>query len=219
MSFTTWDSSFLKTVIILACLVSSFYHQHQRYCIKLNTVTIRGCDTNSLFTLFWEIPILDWKHMLSQENGQLLLDIGISYHPDPGDNQSLIGLWSSTPSMHHMSRQKWTSFRNSRLALCPDMVDYRGWWKAVTGGLFNSLLNLHTTSSLRPSYDRLGQKEKFCSDLEAYANTAVFQQTYHDFVTQYQGAKRRSFGVREEVRASGFAIINALRSAWHKVCF
>ena len=186
--------------------------------IKLNTVTIRGRDTNPLFTLFREIPTLDWKHMLSRENGQLLLDLGISYHPDPVDNQPLIGLWKLNSIHASYAKAGMNKPQEFKTCTMPRHGGLQGMMESSRRRTvqlpFRSTYNLIFEAFRRP-----GQEEKFCSDPEAYANTAVFQQTCHDFVTLYQGAKRKSFGVREEVRGSGSAIIKALRSAWHKVCF
>ncbi|KAH7881973.1 hypothetical protein F5I97DRAFT_1932054 [Phlebopus sp. FC_14] len=77
---------------------------------------------------------------------------------------------------------------------------------------FRSTYNLIFEAFRRP-----GQEEKFCADPEAYANTAIFQQTCHDFASIYRGAKNKSFGVREEVRGSEFTIRKALQLIWHKV--
>ncbi|KAF8129371.1 hypothetical protein EV363DRAFT_1169043 [Boletus edulis] len=186
--------------------------------IKLNTVTVRGRSIDPLVTLYQEIPTLDWEYMMCRENGQLLLDLGISYHPDPVDQQPLIGLWklnSIHASYAKAGMNKPTEFKTCTMprhgGLQATMESVRRKAVQLT---FRSTYNLIFEAFRRP-----GQEEKFCADPEAFANTAVFQQTCHEFLSIYHGAKTKSFGVREEVRGSGFAIIEALRSVWHKVCF
>ncbi|KAH7881974.1 hypothetical protein F5I97DRAFT_1832803 [Phlebopus sp. FC_14] len=70
-------------------LFGSFFFIVDARGIKLNTITVRGRSMDPLATLYKEIPTLDWEFMMCQENGQLLLDLGISYHPDPVDAQPL----------------------------------------------------------------------------------------------------------------------------------
>lgn len=38
------------------------------------------------------LPFLDLEHMMDREHGELILDLGISYHP-PTDQGPTIGLW------------------------------------------------------------------------------------------------------------------------------
>ncbi|KAH7889117.1 hypothetical protein F5I97DRAFT_1923652 [Phlebopus sp. FC_14] len=197
-------------------LFSSFFFIVDARGIKLNTITVRGHSMDPLATLYKEIPTLDWEFMMRRENGQLLLDLGISYHPDPVDAQPLIGLWklnSIHASYAKAGMNKPKEFKTCTMArhggLQATMESVRRRAIQLT---FRSTYNLIFEAFRRP-----GQEEKFCADPEAYANTAIFQQTCHDFASIYHGAKNKSFGVREEVRGSGFAIRKALQSIWHKV--
>jgi hypothetical protein len=38
-------------------------------------------------------PDLDWEYMEKRENGQLILDLGMGFHPKPDDKTSLVFLW------------------------------------------------------------------------------------------------------------------------------
>jgi hypothetical protein len=74
-------------------MFGSFFFIADTRGIKLNTVTVRGRSPNPLHTLYQEIPTLDWEHMMRRENGQLLLDLGVSYHPDPVSGEPMVGMW------------------------------------------------------------------------------------------------------------------------------
>ena len=185
--------------------------------IKLNTVTVRGRSKDPLVNLYQEIPTLDWEYMMCRKNGQLLLDLGISYHPDPVDQQPLIGLWKLNSI--HASYSKAGMNKPEEFKTCT--MPRHGGLQATMDSVRRRAVQLtfwSTYNLIFEAFRRPGQEEKFCADPEAYANTALFQQTCHDFVTIYLGAKTKSFGVREEVRGSGFAIVQSLRSIWRKVC-
>lgn len=197
-------------------MFGSFFFIADARGIKLNTVTIKGRATDPLFTLYQEIPTLDWEYMMHRENGQLLLDLGISYHPDPVDQEPLIGLWKL--DFIHASYAKAGMNKPEEFKTCT-MSGYGGLQATMESDRkravqlpFRSTYNLIFEAFRRP-----GQEEKFCADSEAYANTAEFQQTCQDFITIYQGARTKSYGVREEIRGSGYATVQALRWAWCKV--
>lgn len=40
-----------------------------------------------------KFPDCDWEYMEKRENGQLLLDLGMDFHPVPEDNTPLVFLW------------------------------------------------------------------------------------------------------------------------------
>ena len=69
------------------------------------------------------------------------------------------------------------------------------------------------------AFHRPGQEEQLCDDTEAYTNTALFQQTCQDLITMYYRAKTKSYSVWEEIRASGFTILECLSSVRTKVCW
>ena len=196
----------------------SFFFIADARGIKLNTVTVTGRSMNPFITLCQEIPTLDWEYMMRRENGQLLLDLGISYHPDPVDHQPLIGLWKLNSIYASYSKAGMNTPKEFKTCTMPRHGGLQATMESSRRRAvqlpFRSTYNLIFEAFRRP-----GQDEMFCADPEAYANTAVFQQTCHDFLTMYHGAKTKSFGVREELRGSGSAIVESLKSAWNKVSF
>ncbi|KAG8217040.1 hypothetical protein J3R82DRAFT_7369 [Butyriboletus roseoflavus] len=222
----TLDSTTIKTLVPhMRFLISqspdhldmfgSFFFIADARGIKLNTVTVRGRAKDPFVNLRHEIPILDWDFMMRRENGQLLLDLGISYHPYPVDGEPLIGLWKLNSI--HASYAKAGMNKPEEFKTCT--MPRQGGLQATMESSRRRAVQLpfrSTYNLIFEAFRRPGQEEKFCADSEAYANTAEFQQTCRDFITLYRGAKNKSYGVREEIRGSGYAIMEALRSAWCK---
>ena len=200
----------------LLSMFGSFFFIIDARGIKLDTITVSGRPMDPLVSLYQAIPTLDWEYMMLRENGQLLLDLGISYHPDPVDRKPLIGLWKLNSIYASYAKAGMNKPKEFKTCTMPRHGGLQATMETIRKRAvqlpFRSTYNLIFEAFRRP-----GQEEKFCSDAEAYANTAVFQQTCQDFTTIYQGAKTKSYGVREEIRGSGYAIIEALRSAWCKV--
>jgi hypothetical protein len=197
-------------------MFGSFFFVMDSRGIKLSTINIRGRHLDPFQNLKKEIPTLDWEYMILRENGQLLMDLGVSYHPDPEDGQPLIGFWKLS-SLH-------ASYTASGMNK-PEV--YRSCTMAGYGGMqagmeatrsravqltFRSTYNLLFELVRRP-----GQDEKFCADKEAYNMSPVFQDTWKGFCRLMDGAHGKSFGVRDEIRGSGFAIKEAIQSALQKV--
>ncbi|KAH7917549.1 hypothetical protein BV22DRAFT_994939, partial [Leucogyrophana mollusca] len=196
-------------------MFGSFFFIADARGIKLNTVTVRGRDMNPLVTLYTEIPTLDWDYMMKRENGQLLLDLGISYHPDPVDQEPLVGLWKLNSL--HASYAKAGMNKPEEFKTCT--MPRHGGLQATMESNRSRSVQLPFRSTYQLIFEavrRPGQEEKFCADSEAYENTAEFQQTCQEFITIYQGAKQKSYGVREEIRGSGYAVREAIRCAWGK---
>jgi hypothetical protein len=194
----------------------SFFFVMDARGIKLSTMNIRERDPDPFNTLRKEMPGLDWEHMMLRENGLFLLDLGISYHPAPRDEQPLIGLWRLNSSE---ASYKQSGMNTPQVFRCCTMARYGGMqarMETVRSRAvqlpFRSTYNLLFESVRRP-----GQEEKFCSDAEAYDMSPVFKETCKQFSKIYKNSQTKSYGVREEIRGTGLAIKEAIRLATKKV--
>ena len=126
-----------------------------------------------LVTLFQEIPTLDWEYMMQRENGHLLLDLGVSYHPDPVDQQPLIGLWKL--SAIHASYMKAGMNKPQEFKTCT--TPKHGGLQATMETIRKRAVQLtfrSTYNLIFEAFHRHGQEEKFCPDPEAYQTLQCF---------------------------------------------
>jgi hypothetical protein len=163
-----------------------------------------------------EYSSMDWEYAMERKNGQLFLDLGISYHPKTHSGEPLVGLWRldalaesydaagmTKGVIHHTTTLSEYGNRQS------SMDQYRSHVVQIP---FRQSYNLAFEAIRSP-----GKKNYFCDDKEAYNNTAEFQQCLSKYRTLLTSSEMKSFGVREEIRGSGRAIIEALKHCKNKV--
>ena len=188
------------------CLFGSFFFVCDARGIKGLTHDERG---NPYERLQREYPSLDWNYAMDRKNGQLFLDLGISFHPASNDLQPLIGLWK-LPSVEAsfaaagMTKGK-THHANTLADYGGKQADMEQQRSRVVQLPFRSTYNLVFEAIRRP-----GTKEYFCEDADAYDAGPNFTECCKKYISLFQGSGRKSFGVREEVRGSGPAIKEAL---------
>jgi len=183
---------------------------------------IRGCkgltyDPNPYEALMKEYPSMDWNYAMKRSNGQILLDIGIAFHPNPTQPGALTGLWkldSLQASYDAAGMNKGTTHHSCTLrdvgGLQADMEQIRS--RAV---------QLPFLSSYQLSFEAIrqpGVDEYFCEDSEAYDASPVFKDSCDKYVSIYKGAIGKSYGVRHEIRGSGAAVREILIHAEESVC-
>lgn len=163
-----------------------------------------------------EYTSINWDYAMDRRNGQLYLDMGISFHPKPSDKTPLVGLWriNSVEESYAAAGMNKGVTHNA----CT-MADYGGKQAAMENRrsravqlCFRSTYNLLFEAVRAP-----GKKEYFCEDADAYDVNPIFHKNCEEFVKRFRGSKGKSFGVREEIRGSGPAIKQALAVAPQKV--
>jgi hypothetical protein len=161
------------------------------------------------------IPQLDWDFMRDRSNGELFLDLGISYHPSEEEN-NLVGLWRLeriAESYEIMGMKKGTTHHTSLLARYGGRQAEMKTSRSQSVHLcFRSSYNLCFEVVRQP-----GQTNYLCSDIDAIKVNEKFLTGCKSWRKLFQNAETRSYGVREEVRGSGLAIIELLDVALQKV--
>ena len=197
-------------------MFGSFFYIMDSRGIKLSTMNVRGRDYDPYVTLKKEVPGLLWEDMMLRENGQLVMDLGISFHPVPISGEALTGVWN----LERVLNSHTISGANSPeiFPLCT-MPNYGGVESVMEAPRSRAvqLLNRLSYNLLFEAFRRPGQDEKFCADVEAYEMSPTFHRTCKDFIRIYDGAKEKCYGVREEIRGSGLAIVEAIKYAEIKV--
>jgi hypothetical protein len=165
--------------------------------------------------LMREYPGMDWDYAMDRSNGQLFFDFGISFHPNPKDATPLVGLWKLpiVQGSYQAAGMKRSTIHNTNTlaqygGMQAEMQQER--MKAVQF-TFRSSYGLYFEAIRRP-----GSNSYFCEDREAYFASPTFLDCCKRYLGMFKGAKRKSFGVREEIRGSGLAIKTALISAKRK---
>jgi hypothetical protein len=161
------------------------------------------------------LPEMDWDYMSDRSNGELFLDLGISYHP-PTWHEPLVGLWrleQVNESYELMGMKKGTTHHTSMLAR------YGGRQAEMKSRRSQSVhLCFRSTYNLCFEVIRLpGQTNYLCNDTDAIKVNNKFLTACDHWKRLFQDAENRSYGVREEVRGSGLAIKDLLNVASEKV--
>jgi hypothetical protein len=161
------------------------------------------------------VPCLDWNYMSDRSNGELFLDLGISYHP-PIKNEPLVGLWRLgriRDSYDLMGMKKGTTHHACTFAGYGGMqAEMKQKRSDLVHLCFRSTYNLCYEVVRHPS-----QTEYLCQDLDAIKVNEKFLTGCLRWKSLFNDAARRSFGVREEIRGSGLAVVKLLDVVLEKV--
>jgi hypothetical protein len=184
---------------------------------------IRGCKgmtrgPDPYESLQKEYPGMDWEYAMMRENGQLVLDLGITFQPNAADKTPLVGLWRfdvMVPSYEKAGMNKPT------IHPACTMPRY-GSLQATMAQRRSRAVQIRFLSSYMLSFEpvrRPSVKHYFCKDTDAYDTSTEFHNSCKKYIEIYHGSRAKSFGVRHEIRASGQAVIVALKSATTNVSF
>ncbi|KZT17217.1 hypothetical protein NEOLEDRAFT_1081904, partial [Neolentinus lepideus HHB14362 ss-1] len=149
---------------------------------------------------------LDWKHMHDETLGQLFIDIGVTLHPK---KEGLVGLWSLesleasfgasgylSGTVHHINT---LSKYGALQAEQPSSRMER------TGVVFRSAYNQQYELLRRHDNSRV-----LFQDKEMYHRSRQYVKDKSQVLSLLRGrAARKSYGVREEFRVSGQAVVKA----------
>jgi hypothetical protein len=200
---------------LLSCFGSSFLVLDARG-IKLLSKQY-GPGENTFQALQRMIPTLDWNYMLDRANGELYLDLGVSFHPI-NTIEPMVGLWR-LKSLRSSYSLMGTSTRNSKEYHYNTMEHYGG-MKAET----SDQVKHHTHIVKRISYNlffesvRQPGQEAYITSLD---NAIRCNQKYLDgcrhWIKALEAGTKRSYGVRDELRASGFVVAELLQVVMERV--
>ena len=163
------------------------------------------------------VPGLDWTRMQERCNGELYLDLGVSFHP-VNTMEPMVGLWR-LESLRSSYALMGKSSKNSKEYHINTMQDFGG-LKAETS---HHIMH-HTHIVKRISYNlhfecvRQPGQRTYISSLD---NTILCNQKYLDGCTRWmkalEGGKKHSYGVRDELRATAFVVLELLQVVMERV--
>ncbi|KZP07505.1 hypothetical protein FIBSPDRAFT_965606 [Athelia psychrophila] len=195
-------------------MFASFFFVMDAKGIKHQTSSVLGKGKNAYTMLCESVPYLDFEKLQERENGQLLMDVGMVFHPNPRDGEHVVCLWDlervvtsyasagmMKPKLHHLNT----------------MNQYGGCQAEMTQA-YAGLVQLCFRSTYGLHYEPVrrvrGGHISLCEDRDAYHTSAKFFSVTNDYARQLKsaGMKGHSYGVREELRGSGRAICQVLES-------
>jgi hypothetical protein len=163
------------------------------------------------------LPFLDLDHMMDREHGELILDLGISYHPPTG-RAPTIGLWK-LPAVN-ASYQVMGSRAGQVHHACT--LDGYGGRQAPMGKARRRHTHLLSRSTYNLAFEVVrkgGQTQYLCSDADAIKGGDRMTAACCAWKDLFQQAMSKSFGVRDELRGSARAIFDLFSVVSEKVVY
>jgi hypothetical protein len=194
----------------------SFFFALDARGIKLLSKQHRPGET-AFQTLQRIVPGLDWNYMQDRTKGELYLDLGVSFHPI-NTTEPMVGLWR-LEVLRSSYALMGKSTGNSKEYHHNTMRDYGG-VKAQTS---HAVMH-HTHIVKRISYNlhfeciRQPGQRSYIASLD---NAIQCNQKYLDGCTRWMKAleagTEQSYGVRDELRASAFVVLEHLQVVQERV--
>ena len=160
-----------------------------------------------------KFPDLDWEYMEKRENGQLILDLGMGFHPKPDDKTPLVFLWDlmrvnrsydaagmNAGQIHHAGMMGRYGGRQS------EMEQKR---LAIVQFCFRSTYSLNYQPFRRSQVGEINM----CEDIDAYEVNSTYKNNLASHIMMMHGSCHKSFGAREEMRGSGTSIRQVMQDA------
>ena len=207
----------------------SFFFVMEAKGIKHRTLCqVNRNGVNPYEVLCSKFDMVDFDALMERENGQVLMDLGLSYHPDltfdPGSEESdgfpyypcpaecspLVCLWKLD---HLNGSYDAAGFNQGTIHHTNTMAGFGG-RQAEMQTTRASLVQLCFRSSYGLYYEPVrrvrGGEVTFCNDGDAYYTNEAFFKSVDGYYQMLQGASGKSYGVRDEIRGSGAAISSVL---------
>jgi hypothetical protein len=160
-----------------------------------------------------KFPDCDWEYMEKRENGQLLLDLGMGFHPNPDDETPLVFLWDliqvnqsydaagmNAGKIHHAGMMGQFGGRQS------EMEQKR---QAIVQFCFRSTYSLNYQPFRRSQAGEIN----VCEEIDAYEVNSTYRNNLESHIMMMRGSLHKSFGAREEMRGSGTSIRQVMENA------
>ena len=188
----------------------SFFFLMDGKGIKLRTMTMTS-NVNVLEVLQAKFSCVDFEELSKRDNGQVLMDIGLGYHPVTmtsggqqevktvclWDVEKLDGIYSQAGfnkgQTHHANTMAWFGGRQAEM---------RADRAPLVQLCFRSSYGLY----YEPFRRVRGGEIPFCDDWDAYYTNQTFFDSLGHYQRIMEEAKSKSLGVRDELRGSLAAV-------------
>ena len=193
-------------------IFASHYFIMEAKGIKHHTNCVIGEDnTDPYESLCQKFPYLDFEYLQKRENGQLVMDLGLGFHPIGEDDEQLVCLWdlNKLEDLYGAAGMlKGTVHHTNTMANC-------GGRQAEMGQVRASLVQICFRSTYGLHYEPVrrvrGGEISFCDDADAYNTNTTFMKSCGDYIKMLNGGRTKTYGARDEIRGSGVAICQVLK--------
>ena len=192
-------------------IFGSFYFVMEAKGIKQHTNCVIGEDgMNPYESLCAKVNYLDFEYLKKRENGQLVMDIGLGFHPVGTNGEPLVCLWDlgKTGQSYRAARMQQGEVHHTNT-----MANFGG-RQAEMSQTRSSLVQICFRSTYGLHYEPVrrvrGGEISMCEDSDAYRTNSAFKKSCNDYLKMLNGGRKRGYGVRDEIRCSGAAICEVL---------
>lgn len=179
-------------------MFGSFFFVMDVRGIKRSTNVLAGDNKCPYEALCKNFPSLDWKYMMDPRNGQLLMDLGMGFHPNPKDGEARIGLWQ----LDKLRASYFAAGMNvGRIHPFNTFSNYGG-LQAEMPIARATAVHLGYRSSYNLNFEIIrcpGSEVYFCGDQDAHDVNAKFISCLKAYEEMFAGSINKSYGVREEI--------------------
>jgi hypothetical protein len=181
--------------------------------IKDSTNIVVEAGGDPYAELCHKFPHCDWDYMEKRENGQLLMDLGMGFHPNPDVETPLVFLWD----LEEINQSYNAAGMNEGKVHHAGMMGRYGGRQAEMEKKRNEIVQLcfRSTYSLnyQPFRRTFGGEINLCEDVDAFEVNSTYRNSVENNVKMMYGSLQKSFGARDEVRGSGTAIREVMQGA------
>jgi hypothetical protein len=176
-----------------------------------NIVVEQGGDPYA--ELLRKFPHCDWEYMEKRENGQLLIDLGLGFHPNPDDKTPLVFLWD----LKQVNQSYDAAGMNAGKVHHPGMLGAYGGRQSEMERRRQAIVQLCFRSTYSLNYQPFRRSQAgeitLCEDIDAYEVNSTYRTCLDNHLMMMNGSLAKSFGAREEVRGSGTSIRQVMEDA------
>ena len=179
--------------------------------MKESTMVEVGSGRDPYRVLCEKFPQLDWKYMMQRKNGQLLIDLGMGFHPVSLEEEPLVALWK----LDKLHASYAAAGMNKGTTHHTNTFQKYGGMQAEMGAVRQRTVQLCFRSSYGLYYQPVrrghGGDISLCTDVDAYDVNDAFRTSIQGYIKMLLGSEKKTYGTREEMRGSGRAIMGALQ--------
>ncbi|KAA1480062.1 hypothetical protein DENSPDRAFT_756950, partial [Dentipellis sp. KUC8613] len=188
---------------------ASFFFVVEAKGIKLETQQPLNEEANPWKMLTSEHPQLDWDYMLDHANGELLVDLAVSFHPV--STEPLVGLWrlDAVDASFGIA-----DFNKGKVHHANTLNGYGSLSAPMSKERSRRTHILHRMS-YNLCYEAIRPKDNqpyLCSDGDAYNLNDNWRESFSKRIKTYSMSESKSFGVRDEYRIGGMAVEKVMSS-------
>jgi hypothetical protein len=181
--------------------------------IKDSTNIVVGHDGDPYEELCRKFPACDWEYMEKRKNGQLLMDLGMGFHPNPDDKTPLVFLWD----LKRVNQSYDTAGMNAGKVHHAGMMGRYGGRQAEMEQKRQAIVQLCFRSTYSLIYQPFRKSHageiNMCEDIDAYEVNSTYRSNLESHIMMMRGSLHKSFGAREEMRGSGTSIRQVMQNA------